>query len=95
MLKQADALKVCPIPDACLLVMAQRTAQLLGLPEPRSLICLVKNLPDQVEGYLEYLQPDPTHSTFCSMIIIWRNREAGYFYSLMAWLRSRRLLFFH
>jgi hypothetical protein len=33
MRKQADALKVCPIPDACLLVMAQRPYRLLGLPE--------------------------------------------------------------
>jgi hypothetical protein len=30
MRKQADALKVCPIPDACLLVMAQRPSRLLG-----------------------------------------------------------------
>ena len=51
-LKQADALKVCPIPDACLLVMAQRPARLLGLPETRSLIFLIKNSPDQAEGYL-------------------------------------------
>ena len=57
MLQQADALKVCPIPDACLLVMAQRPSRLLGLPETRSLIFLIKNSPDQVEGYLDYLQP--------------------------------------
>jgi hypothetical protein len=57
MRKQADALKVCPIPDACLLVMAQRPYRLLGLPETRSLIFLIKNSPDQVEGYLDYLQP--------------------------------------
>jgi hypothetical protein len=58
MRKQADALKVCPIPDACLLVMAQRPSRLLGLPETRSLIFLIKNSPDQVEGYLlDYLQP--------------------------------------
>jgi hypothetical protein len=57
MWKQADALKVCPIPDACLLVMAQRPYRLLGLPETRSLIFLIKNSPDQVEGYLDYLQP--------------------------------------
>jgi hypothetical protein len=49
MRKQADALKVCPIPDACLLVMAQRPSRLLGLPETRSLIFLIKNSPDQVE----------------------------------------------
>jgi hypothetical protein len=60
MRKQADALKVCPIPDACLLVMAQRPYRLLGLPETRSLIFLIKNSPDQAEGYLDYLQPlDP------------------------------------
>jgi hypothetical protein len=41
-----DALKVCPIPDACLLVMAQRPSRLLGLPETRSLIFLIKNSPD-------------------------------------------------
>jgi hypothetical protein len=40
MRKQADALKVCPIPDACLLVMAQRPYRLLGSPETRSLIFL-------------------------------------------------------
>ena len=57
MRKQADALKVCPIPDACLLVMAQRPSRLLGLPETRSLIFLIKNSPDQVEGYLDYPQP--------------------------------------
>jgi hypothetical protein len=57
MLKQADALKVCPIPDACLLVMAQRPARLHGSPETRSLIFLIKNSPDQVEGYPDYLQP--------------------------------------
>jgi hypothetical protein len=48
---------VCPIPDACLLVMAQRPYRLLGLPETRSLIFLIKNSPDQAEGYLDYLQP--------------------------------------
>jgi hypothetical protein len=47
----------CPIPDACLLVMSQRPYRLLGLPETRSLIFLIKNSPDQVEGYLDYLQP--------------------------------------
>jgi hypothetical protein len=47
--KQADALKVCPIPDACLLVMAQRPYRLLGLPETRSLIFLIKNSPDKAE----------------------------------------------
>jgi hypothetical protein len=57
MRKQADALKVCPIPDACLLVMAQRPYRLLGLPETRSLIFLIKNSPDQAEGYLDYLHP--------------------------------------
>jgi hypothetical protein len=57
MRKQADALEVCPIPDACLLVMAQRPYRLLGLPETRSLIFLITNSPDQVEGYLDYLQP--------------------------------------
>jgi hypothetical protein len=57
MRKQANALKVCPIPDACLLVMAQRPYRLLGSPETRSLIFLIKNSPDQVEGYLDYLQP--------------------------------------
>jgi hypothetical protein len=58
MRKQADALKVCPIPDGCLLVMAQRPSRLLGLPETRSLIFLIKNSSDQAEGYLDYyLQP--------------------------------------
>jgi hypothetical protein len=42
MRKQADALKVCPIPDACVLVMAQRPYRLLGLPETRSFIFLIK-----------------------------------------------------
>jgi hypothetical protein len=46
MRKQGDALKVCPIQDACLLVMAQRPARLLGLPETRSLIFLIKNSPE-------------------------------------------------
>jgi hypothetical protein len=31
--------------------------RLLGSPETRSLIFLIKNSPDQVEGYLDYLQP--------------------------------------
>jgi hypothetical protein len=48
---------VCPIPDACLLVMAQRPYRLLGSLETRSLIFLIKNSPDQVEGYLDYQQP--------------------------------------
>jgi hypothetical protein len=39
------------------LVMAQRPSRLLGLPETRSLIFLIKNSPDQAEGYLDYLQP--------------------------------------
>jgi hypothetical protein len=39
------------------LVMAQRPYRLLGLPETRSLIFLIKNSLDQVEGYLDYLQP--------------------------------------
>jgi hypothetical protein len=42
------------------LVMAQRPYRLLGLPETRSLIFLIKNSPDQAEGYLDYLQP-PHH----------------------------------
>jgi hypothetical protein len=46
------------IQGACLLVMAQRPAQLLGLPVTRSFIFLIKNSPDQVEGYLDYLQPE-------------------------------------
>jgi hypothetical protein len=41
----------------CTLVMAQRPYRLLGLPETRSLIFLIKNSPDQAEGYLDYLQP--------------------------------------
>jgi hypothetical protein len=60
MRKQADALKVCPIPDACLLVMAQRPYRLLGSPDTRSIIFLIKNSPDQAEGYLDYLQPELT-----------------------------------
>jgi hypothetical protein len=63
-------LKVCPIPEACLLVMAQRSARLLGLPETRSLIFLIKNSPDQAEGYLDYLQPvvlsNKYHHTYCT-----------------------------
>jgi hypothetical protein len=39
--------------------MAQRPNRLLGLPETRSLIFLIKNSPDQAEGYLDYLQPLP------------------------------------
>jgi hypothetical protein len=39
------------------LVMAQRPSRLLGLPETRSLMFLIKNSPDQAEGYLDYLQP--------------------------------------
>jgi hypothetical protein len=57
MRKQADALKVCPIPDACLLVMAQRPSRLLGLPVTGSLIFLIQNSPDSAEGYLDNLQP--------------------------------------
>jgi hypothetical protein len=57
MRKQADVLKVCLIPDTCLLVMAQSPSRLLGLPETRLLTFLIKNSPDQVEGYLNYLQP--------------------------------------
>jgi hypothetical protein len=41
------------------LVMAQRPYRLLGSPETRSLIFLIKNSPDQAEGYLDYLQPLP------------------------------------
>jgi hypothetical protein len=37
--------------------MAQRPYRLLGLPETRSLIFLIKNSLDQAEGYLDYLQP--------------------------------------
>jgi hypothetical protein len=73
MRKQADALKVCPIPDACLLVMAQKPYQLLGLPETRSLIFLIKNSPDQVEGYLDYLQPSTyyiLHTTYFMLHIL-------------------------
>jgi hypothetical protein len=65
MLKQADALKVCPIPDTCVLVMAQRPSRLLGLPETRSLFFLIKNSPDQVEGYLDYLQPPDLFQIDC------------------------------
>jgi hypothetical protein len=72
MRKQADALKVCPIPDACLLVMAQRPYRLLGLPEPRSLIFLIKNSPDQAEGYLDYLQPQTyPHVSISFVVSIW------------------------
>jgi hypothetical protein len=39
------------------ILIAQRPYRLLGLPETRSLIFLIKNLPDQAEGYLDYLQP--------------------------------------
>jgi hypothetical protein len=56
-MKQADALKVCPIPDAYLLGMAQRPARLHSSPETRSLISLIKNSPRQVEGYPDFLQP--------------------------------------
>jgi hypothetical protein len=37
--------------------LATSLAGLLGLPETRSLIFLIKNSPDQAEGYLDYLQP--------------------------------------
>jgi hypothetical protein len=51
MRKQADALKVCPMPDACLLFMAQRPSRLLGLPKNQiANFSLIKNSPDQVEG---------------------------------------------
>jgi hypothetical protein len=71
MRKQADALKVCPIPDACLLVMAQRPYRLLGSPETRSSIFLIKNSPDQVEGYLDYLQP-VTNMSSATKEYIWQ-----------------------
>jgi hypothetical protein len=41
--------------------MAQRPSRLLGLPETRSLIFLIKNSPDQAEGYLDYLQPPSSY----------------------------------
>jgi hypothetical protein len=67
MQKQADALKV---PDACLLVMAQRPSRSLGLPETRSLIFLIKNSPDKkAEGYLDYLHPPPY---LCSLPVLCR-----------------------
>jgi hypothetical protein len=62
--------KVCPIPDACLLVMAQRPYRLLGLPETRSLIFLIKNSPDQAEGYLDYLQPSLSLSLVSSLDLL-------------------------
>jgi hypothetical protein len=37
---------------------------LLGLLENRSLIFLIKNSPDQVEGYLDYLQPHGENTRF-------------------------------
>jgi hypothetical protein len=43
--------------------MAQRPSRLLGLPETRSLIFLIKNSPDQAEGYLDYLQPQYLYPT--------------------------------
>jgi hypothetical protein len=43
--------------------MAQRPSRLLGLPETRSLIFLIKNSPDQAEGYLDYLQPLDIYSS--------------------------------
>jgi hypothetical protein len=46
------------------LVMAQRPSRLLGSPETRSLIFLIKNSPDQAEGYLDYLQPN--HPATCT-----------------------------
>jgi hypothetical protein len=73
MRKQADALKVCPIPDACLLVMAQRPYWLLGLPETRSLFFLIKNSPDQVEGYLDYVQPE--HKIWVMDVEAWPSAE--------------------
>jgi hypothetical protein len=78
MRKQAYALKVCPIPDACLLVMAQRPYRLLGSPETKSLIFLIKNSPDQVEGYLDYLQPQDflMTKTLCC-VTFWRHVRAG------------------
>jgi hypothetical protein len=91
MRKQADALKVCPIPDACLLVMAQRTARLLDSPESRSLICLVKNSPDQVEGYLEYLQPtlyfELLSGMFVKMLLTWnKTRNTSFHFDLLGGL---------
>jgi hypothetical protein len=71
MRKQADALKVCPIPDACLLVMAQRPYRLLGSPETRSLIFLIKNSPDQVECYLDYLQPRLLQIGHGGIAVVW------------------------
>jgi hypothetical protein len=47
--------------------MAQRPYRLLGSPETRSLIFLIKNSPDQVEGYLDYLQPLICCSTTASI----------------------------
>jgi hypothetical protein len=55
MRKQLDARKA--------LVMAQRPYRLLGLPETRSLIFLIKNSPDQVKDYLDYLQPAINNTT--------------------------------
>jgi hypothetical protein len=53
MLQQADALKVCPIPDACLLVMAQRPARFR-----------INNSHDQAKGHLDYLQPVMAYSKY-------------------------------
>jgi hypothetical protein len=41
----------------CLFIGHGPNTRLLGSPETRSLIFLIKNSPDQVEGCLDYLQP--------------------------------------
>jgi hypothetical protein len=48
--------------------MAQRPSQLLGLPETRSLIFLIKNSPDQAEGYLDYLHSTATLTPQCTQL---------------------------
>jgi hypothetical protein len=69
--------KVCPIPDACLLVMAQRPYRLLGSPETRSLIFLIKNSPEQPGGRL------PGLPTTCDQISL-KGHQFTYFYTYLS-----------
>jgi hypothetical protein len=63
--------------------MAQRPYRLLGLPETRSLIFLIKNSPDQAEGYLDYLQPRDVFQHGADVVMAeWRcNHENALFES--------------
>jgi hypothetical protein len=45
-----------PNPGCLFIGHGPKPSRLLGLPETRSLMFRIKNSPDQVEGYLDYLQ---------------------------------------